>query len=225
MQKNNAPTQKSFVSSFVRTTLTLLVIAAFIAAMLAAVNFFTSEKINENKLSDTQKAISGIFPGAKDFTPLENISFSLPVTDIWTAGGEDGMLGYCVFVTAHGFNAGIDIVVGVLPSGECAGVRVVTQSETPGLGSRIIEDGYLSQYIGKTGSVRFPGDIDSVAGATVSSRALHNGIRAALSAVSAETKTNGDTDSAPESETDFDAGVEADTGKAPEISDAYEGES
>ena len=53
-------------------------------------------------------------------------------------------------------------------------------SETPGLGSRVQEAAYLDQYKGQSGTLTLGEDVDAIAGATVSSRAVLNGVNRAV---------------------------------------------
>ncbi|MBM3331307.1 FMN-binding protein [candidate division WOR-3 bacterium] len=63
-----------------------------------------------------------------------------------------------------------------------ASVRVLSQEETPGLGDRIKEPGYLATYRGKTATepldlalrhkASLPNEVDAISGATLSSQAL-----------------------------------------------------
>ena len=61
------------------------------------------------------------------------------------------------------------------------GVRVVSHSETPGLGSRAMISDYLDNFIGVGESLTVGEDLDAVSGATISSKAVVSGINLALS--------------------------------------------
>lgn len=161
----------------------LCVICAAVALVLSFVNMVTAKKIAENEEMEKRSAIIALFdsetieytavPGAPDTV---NEIFS--VTD----GGADR--GYCVSVSPGGFGGDVDLMIGIDGDGAIIGVRVVAHSETPGLGSRIEEDSFLSQFIGKSGAVAKGQDFDIISGSTVSSEAVEAGVNTALTALS-----------------------------------------
>jgi len=61
---------------------------------------------------------------------------------------------------------------------------VLKQKETPGLGSAITKMSFLQQFIGKSLKDRLAPkeDIDTITGATISTRAVCDGIKQALKA-------------------------------------------
>jgi electron transport complex protein RnfG len=86
-------------------------------------------------------------------------------------------------VAPHGYNAAIDLLVGVRADATVMGVRVVKHRETPGLGDAIdhAKSHWIEQFDGK--SLTAPprdawavkqdeGQFDSITGATVTSRAV-----------------------------------------------------
>ena len=61
-------------------------------------------------------------------------------------------------------------------------------SETSGLGSNAKKDWFREQFVGGSGTLRVNkdgGDIQALTGATITSRAVTNGVNAALAAVAA----------------------------------------
>jgi len=94
-------------------------------------------------------------------------------------------------VAPHGYNAPIDLLVGVGADSNVAGVRAVRYRETPGLGDLINRDksSWIEQFRGKT-LLAPPGDkwlvkqdegqFDSITGATVTSRAVVAAVKNAL---------------------------------------------
>jgi electron transport complex protein RnfG len=98
-------------------------------------------------------------------------------------------VGKIVYVTANGHDGDIRLMVGVSSLGDVAGLKVVSSNETPGLGSKISGPEFLSQFIGKNyyslalKQDSSKGGIDEVKGATVSSRAVVDAVREAISIV------------------------------------------
>jgi len=104
-----------------------------------------------------------------------------------TAGySEDHQLvGYCVEVQAHGFGGMITMVVGVDLDGKVTGVAITDHKETNGVGTDALSPLTLRRYIGKSGTIRPSGSnsVDTVSGATATSKALTAGVNRALAIV------------------------------------------
>ena len=86
-------------------------------------------------------------------------------------------------VAPHGYNAAIDLLIGVAPIGTVTGVRVVRHRETHGLGDAIdiAKSDWMLQFDGKALMAPLPelwaidqdeGEFDAISGATVTSRAV-----------------------------------------------------
>ncbi|MBZ0270308.1 FMN-binding protein [bacterium] len=88
--------------------------------------------------------------------------------------------------TGQGFGGDVGVMVGVdLATTDLAGVGITTMSETPGVGTRAREASFTSQFTGLPGDTVFRvkkdgGTIDSITGATVTSRAVVAGVEGAV---------------------------------------------
>ncbi len=75
-------------------------------------------------------------------------------------------------------------IVGISKSGEITGVKVLTHSDTPGLGTQPMKEEYLKQYIGLTevsaDHINDDSAVDAVTGATISSNAIYHAVSQAL---------------------------------------------
>jgi len=178
--------QESVVKYVLRLALTLLLITAVVAAALAGINTLTAPKILKNQQAKTWAAIQEVLPGAI-------ISGEVTFTDttglVKTVYEADE--GYAVEVIPTGFGGTITMLVGVSHEGELLGVAVVSQTETAGLGAIVAADNvagqtFRDQFIGLSGSLSVDkdgGQIDSITGATITSRAVVKGVNAALECV------------------------------------------
>ncbi len=160
-----------------RLTLTLLLITAVVAGLLAFVNELTAGRIDELTRQKAEQAMREVLP-AQDYTPLDA---ALPqgVTEAYRAGDA----GYVVRVAPNGFGGAIDLMVGVKADGTVNGVAVIAHSETASLGANCTREEFRAQYAGGTGPFAVGqdgGTIEALTGATVTSRAVTDGVNAAL---------------------------------------------
>ena len=169
-----------------RLALTLFVIAAVVAAALAGVNSITKPVIDQLNAEKTQKAIETVLPGG----------FDEELTNFDNQGGlvskvYMGAKGYALEVLPSGFDNTITMMVGVDFEGKVLGISVVSHTETAGLGAVAAEstskgEAFRGQFVGMSGSVAVSKDggaIDSITGATITSRAVCAGVNAALACV------------------------------------------
>ena len=163
----------------VRIVLTLTLIASLIAGVVALVNQVTYEKIEENLEADRRAAIVSIFASeSATYESLGTVPDAVEAVYVVEDGGIS--LGYCVNLNAGGFGGDINMMVGVSRDGRIVGVSIVSMSETPGLGTKVNQGTYLSQYIGQGSDLVFGADIDGISGATVSSKAVLAGVNEAM---------------------------------------------
>jgi len=176
--------QESMVKYILRLALTLLAITALVAAALAGVNYITAPIIRAANEAKTQAAIEAVLEGggsSVDFTDTTGMVTAVYASD----------KGYAVQVAPGGFNGPIQMMVGVSKDGKILGVSVITQTETAGLGAIAGADNdagqeFRDQYMGLSGLLAVDkdgGEIQSITGATVTSRAVTKGINAALDCV------------------------------------------
>lgn len=129
---------KKLESNFVNMAVSLLLIAAAAAALLAWVHEVTRvpiEKINAQTLSD---GIRSVIVGDR---PVEFEVESQVGSDGYTfyrAVGRDGqLLGTAVRSETEGFGGTLTVLTGFDPDGNILGYEVLEHSETPGLGAQV----------------------------------------------------------------------------------------
>ncbi len=169
-----------------RLALTLLAIAAVVAALLAAVNMVTAPVIAKLNAEKTQKAIETVLPGGFD----EEITGYADATGL-VSKVYKGQSGYALEVKPSGFDNTITMMVGVDFEGKVLGISIVSHTETAGLGAVAAAttsagEAFRGQFVGQSGAVsvnKDGGAIDAITGATITSRAVCAGVNAALDCV------------------------------------------
>ena len=165
---------------------TLLLICAVTAGLLAGVNAVTKPIIDELNAKATQEAISAVLPGGFESEITEYADATGLVSKVYR-----GANGYAVEVGPGGFDNTITMMVGVDNEGKVLGISIVSHTETAGLGAVADADtpkgiAFREQFIGTSGSVSVTkdgGSIDSITGATITSRAICVGVNAALDCI------------------------------------------
>ena len=167
--------------ALLRMTAVLTLVCTLTALLLSVVYAATNEMYEKNLLAEKQKAIAALFD--REAVQTQTLTANgLDVTEVYRVTEYGVTLGYCANVKSAGFGGDMDMMVAIEPQGTLLGVRIVAMSETPGLGSRAAEQSHLSQYrgLGPMASVVLEEDVDAISGATISSRAVNEGVNRAL---------------------------------------------
>ena len=96
--------------------------------------------------------------------------------------------GYAIQVTTAGFGGDLVLMVGVNRQGQVTGISVISHTETAGLGAVAAENStkgqtFRGQFVGQSGPfavTKDGGQVDSISGATITSRAVTQAVNAAV---------------------------------------------
>ncbi len=188
----------------VQLVVVLGLITFLCALILGVINGVTKDKIAQNAVETRNAAMAEIIPDA-DFEDMDvNLSaedvaaagVSLPagrtaaaITGVYKATKDGADAGYCVQVTPKGFGGVLTMIVGINADGTIAGAKVTSHSETPGLGAKSQADpNWITQYAGQTADGQLQvtkdgGTINAITGATITSRAVTDGVNTAAAYV------------------------------------------
>ncbi len=150
----------------------------------------TRERILEQERAAERSALQAVLPGAEQFEaadellePAAEAAGQVPVQAVYRGfDGSGAHAGWGVRVAPRGYGGPVTLVVGLDRDGSVLGVSIVTQNETPGLGTKILTvPGWIDQFVGweSTDIKGSAAGFDAIAGATRSSVAVRNGVTAA----------------------------------------------
>lgn len=169
-----------------RPALVLAAICAAAAFLIAAINGVTAPRILAREAAEKENALREMFPGLSSCEP------AVLEAEAGSARGADrildesgALIGYAVSVSPTGFKGAVELIIGFDAGGTIRAAALVSSEETPGIGDRVTDGAYLERFngIGAAQGERPADGVDSVSGATVSSRAVKEGINDAALAV------------------------------------------
>jgi RnfABCDGE-type electron transport complex G subunit len=162
------------MKEIIKLSLTLMIICAVAAGALAFTNNVTSEIIRKNEEQAKVEAMQRLF---STVDKLEDLTVDGQTGTVgFDAGGN--MVGVLAEGLAEGYGGKIRFRLAVDGEGKIVALQIIDHAETPGLGAKIVEEGYRKQYEGLTVDGTF--NVDAISGATVSSRAMESGVKKAL---------------------------------------------
>ena len=168
---------------------TLTGICLVTALLLGVVNQITKPRIDAIQKAKQETAMRNVL-AADEYIPWEaNENLPAHVTALYLARSGGEAAGWVAETATSGSQGIIEMMVGVDLEGNVTGVSVVSHSETPNIGTKVVADqSVLDRFIGmshangeitvNSGANRF----DGISGATYSSKGVAAGVNAALNA-------------------------------------------
>lgn len=172
-------------SDLLRLSLTLFVISGVMALLVAFVNNVTEPVIAQRNAEKITNALSAVIADADEFkeitTDTKSVTSSdgkqIPIDGVWGAYKDGAFLGTCVKVSPQGYGGAVEMIVAVGADHKIIDTQIVSLSETSGIGTKIQDDSFLSQFVG----ISSTSEVSVISGATKSSNAFLRGVNAAMS--------------------------------------------
>ena len=180
-------------STLVNMVLVLFVITLAAGLSLGYVNDITLEPKAKAKLAKMVKGLNVILPQF-DNNPIADVhTFKSEIAkdsmSIYPAFRDSVFVGAAVTGTSEkGYSGVVRLMVGFEPDGKIIDISVLEQKETPGLGTKMKGEKFLRQFRGKDPSgfdlkvEKDGGEVDALAGATISTRAFSEATQQAYDA-------------------------------------------
>lgn len=160
--------------------------------LLGFVNLITFKKIEENKIKKEKDAMNFLVPQAKNFSSkkyFKNIEDKLKETIYYYEAYDNisNITAYIVSLSSNGYGGKMKIMMAFDNNLKILNVKLLDNSETPGLGKKAEKDEYMNKFINTNTSERpFPKNKnmltsnDSVTGATITFNGIVAGISKAI---------------------------------------------
>ncbi|MDR1508602.1 MAG: RnfABCDGE type electron transport complex subunit G [Synergistaceae bacterium] len=175
------------VKKIISLGLTLFSVTAITGVILGVVHDITLEPIRVTQEGLRTEALKGALPEADEFSALEVAGGANPmIKDVQEATAGGGVSGYCITVAPRGYAGPVELIAGITNDGNLRAIRILNQSETPGLGAKSARREFYEQFkdaseikVVKT-KPEAPGEIQAISGATITSNSVASGVNTAL---------------------------------------------
>ncbi|HSN58877.1 MAG TPA: RnfABCDGE type electron transport complex subunit G [Clostridiaceae bacterium] len=171
-------------SSILKIALNLTA-TCFICGVIIAGTYFATAPIAAQKAIETTKnTMKALVPQADNFVEVEG-------KEGWFAAEKGGeTVAFVVPSESKGYGGAIKLLVAVSPDGKVLDYSCTKHNETPGLGDKAARSPFKDQFKGKTAELlevtKDPTNkenIQSLTGATISSKAFTKGVKQAVEEV------------------------------------------
>ena len=177
-------------------TVSLFVICLCVTALLAVTNAVTKDAIAYQQELSAAESRQAVCPDAVDF---EKVEYDVQGVECYKALDKSGnLIGYAISSASRGYGGDVKVMTGVnAEDGSVIAINVYDNSgETPGLGVNTSGEKFTSRFAGLSSGTGVTVDkdagknpdsvaVDSVTGATISSRAVVDAVNQAFVAYNA----------------------------------------
>lgn len=178
------------MKKILQLVVSLTIISAVCAAVLAFVNKCTKDRIANLTTEKTAAAAKAVLPSSvtaldKKTDPSDP---SLEVVIGYADAAKTKVAGYAApGLSKKGYGGEIRLMVGLTPDRKVVTYRPLAANETPGLGAKLGDQEFSKQFSDKNGTSlkvkKDGGEIDAITGATITSRAVCEAIADACARV------------------------------------------
>ena len=163
-------TKSNVMTDFGAPIIVLVLICAVMSGLLAFTNGMTAPIIEEAERRANEEARLEVMPDASGFEEVAVNGLPDAVTGVFKSSNDVGYV-FSLVAQGYGGKGTLKMTVGIGNDGSITGTKVLSQSETPGLGAKIVSDASFSaQFPGQDASyVSDIKNIDTISGATRSS--------------------------------------------------------
>lgn len=156
----------------VRYAFILGVICLVSSTVLAFVNALTEPKIELQQQEEKQAALREVMPQGEDFKP-DKTEGKPDYYNVYDSNKK--LIGFVISASTKGYSSIIEIMVGLDLNFDINAVKIISQSETPGLGTKITEPSFQNQFKGKNQTSI--SKVQAITGATISSSAVIRAVK------------------------------------------------
>jgi electron transport complex protein RnfG len=179
-----------------RLSLVLFIISGIAALLLGATNYVTKDVIAEQIRLENEQARMEVLSDAEEFTQMDQAEVSAAaqalgfdnvevIEEVYQGISAGETVGYTFKSVPRGYGGEITVLTGISIDGTVTGMRVVSHTETPGLGAKATEEGFMAQFedqsaaspleVIKSGT---PGqnEVSAITGATITTQAVAQGV-------------------------------------------------
>lgn len=194
---------EKLASNFKNILFSLLLITAVTAGILGVVYKYTKQPIEQKKSEKKENAIKEVLPSydniVEEKLAIESVAeknifkkeMAADSMSIYKAYKGEELVGMAAETFSDkGFGGRISLMVGFLSDGTIYKIKVLSHSETPGLGSKMEDPVFYPQFENKHPQnfklkvKKDGGDVDAITAATISSRAYCDAVDKAYNIIS-----------------------------------------
>ncbi len=158
------------MKEMIRYGFILALICSVAAGFLAGTNALTRPLILRQAQASEEASLKAVMPQGEVFKPVKKEG-ELLYYNVYNK--QNQFIGVVFKAAGKGYSSSVETIAGMLKDGTMTAIKVLAQNETPGLGVKVIEPNFIGQFSNK----KDLSNIQAIAGATISSRAVIDSVK------------------------------------------------
>jgi len=154
-----------------RSGFILTVVFIVSAGLLAGVNMLARCQPAAGGREKEQAVFKEVMPQAAKFSAVR---MGKEILYYRALDSQDKLIGFVFKANGKGYSGVIETLAGMFPDGKISAIKIVSSNETPGLGMRVAENSFTSQFNNQD-ALSLSG-VQAITGATISSSAVINSV-------------------------------------------------
>ena len=172
----------------IKLGLILLLITGIAGLLLGGAFEITKAPIAASIETNRQDAMKEILPTADKFIKSD-VKVNEKVTEVNSGMKGSEVTGYALKVAPKGYGGPVEIMVGISSAGKVTGIKILSHTETPGLGANAPNPEFSGQFKNKPIKEKLEvvkvapskdNQIQAITGATITSKAVTLGVNDAI---------------------------------------------
>jgi electron transport complex protein RnfG len=174
----------------IKLGLILLLITAIAGMLLGGAFEITKAPIEKQIAMQRQNAMKEILSTADKFETSDvSIEGNEKISEVNVGMAGTEIAGYAIKVSPKGYSGLINIMVGISTEGKITGIKILSHTETPGLGANAPKPQFSGQYKDKPTNDKLvvvkvaptkDNQIQAITGSTITSKAVTLGVNDAI---------------------------------------------
>ncbi|MEG1448854.1 MAG: FMN-binding protein [Oscillospiraceae bacterium] len=166
----------NFYKDFLKPVLVLMTICLVVTGILAFAYNKTQPIIEQNAKKEADLARTEILPQGDTFSEVKLSETIGAIVDVY---GADNGAGFVITAANKGYGGEVKAMIAINSDGKIEGIKVMENSETPGIGSRVIDDENIVNFLGKDENLE---GVEDIKGVTYTSKAMRQNVVDAFAA-------------------------------------------
>ncbi|MDR1193947.1 MAG: FMN-binding protein [Peptococcaceae bacterium] len=173
----------------IKLTVFLLLVTGISGLAIGYVNGITAPAIEIQKEESLRQGYREVYPDGDEYAILDYDGSDSVITGLVVARRAGADSGAIYTVSPKGYGGAVELLVGFdLAANRISGVKILTQSETPGLGANCSQPWFADRFLGKSAegalalvktAAQGDNQVQAITAATVTSTAVVDGVNAA----------------------------------------------
>lgn len=174
------------MKEMMKIVISLFVIFTGAGLVLSYVYAKTSTIIYQAQVREKKEALKKMSPEAEKIEVTGKWTIYEKENEYYEARKGNKVIGYIASTIGKGYSSYIKVLVSTDPDLKIKAIDILSHAETPGLGDEIEKKDFKKQFEGKSlenieiVKVETTDRIQAISGATISSRAVTNGVKEAM---------------------------------------------